>query len=200
MKNSFTIVSLLFLASYAELAPAQSTVKETKEAQKEAKIIAKEEKNDAQQIKKAYRKELRKLEGSQVSSVSKNNFAADFPDVKNGKWTHSKQLDEVSFTKDGVAMTAYYDFYSKLVGTTRMRAFTDLPAAAQKEIKRRYSSYTIGSVIEYDDNENNDSDMLLYGTQFEGADHYFVPMSKAGSQEILMVNDQGIVSYFTKVL
>ena len=59
-------------------------------------------------------------------------------------------------------MTAFYDENGDLVGTTYPKKFTDLPANAQMEIKTKYKDYKIGPVVLYDDNEANDTDMIMF--------------------------------------
>ncbi len=167
----------------------------SKEIKKEKETAHKEMKAE----KKKAHKALRKLEGTEVSTRSKDSFYSDFGKVDNAKWKRGTEFDEVTFTKGGKTQVAFYDYDSKLVGTTSKAAFTDLPAKAIKEINAKFKDYVKGDVIMYDDNESNDSDMLLYGQQFEGADHYFVALNKAGKETILMVNMDGTVSFFKKV-
>jgi hypothetical protein len=49
----------------------------------------------------------------------------------------------------------------------------------------------------FDDNEYNESDMLLYGQLFEDEDSYFVEVQKDDKRIILQVSMDGQVSYFT---
>lgn len=186
MKRLIASVAVVFLAVTTVQVYAQTS---SNEAKKEVKKEIKKEKKEA-------RKKLRKLEGKQVSTRAKDNFLTDFGNIPNAKWVRGAQFDEVTFTKNGKMMTAFYDYDSNLVGTTTPKAFGDLPASAQKEIKKAYKDYTLGAVVMYDDNESNDSDMLYYGTQFEGADHYFLTVSKGGKESILMISMDGMVSFF----
>ena len=167
--------------------------------QVQAQTVAKNIKQELKAEKKASHKELRKLEGSEVSSRAKDNFLSDFGTVTDVNWSRGTQFDEATFTKDGKTMTAYYDYNSQLVGTTTSKKFTDLPANAQKEIKNRYKDYVTGAVVLYDDNEGNQTNMYYYGTQFNDADHYFVTVAKGGKETILMVTMDGQVSYFKQV-
>lgn len=165
------------------------------QAQTTAKAIEKELKTE----KKAGRKEHHKLEGNQVSSRAKDHFLTDFPAITDVKWERGDQFDEANFTKDGQTTTAYYDYNSNLVGTTTNKKFTDLPANAQKEIKKQYKNYVPGAVVMYDDNETNSTTMYFMGNQFEGADHYFVTVSKGKQEIVLMVTTDGQVTYFKQV-
>jgi hypothetical protein len=148
---------------------------------------------------KAERKALRKLEGSKVNTISESNFAVDFGNVPNVKWKRTPQFDEATFTKDGKELTAYYGFDGKLVGTCSVKTFADVPEKGQTEIKKRYKDYTVGHVIFYDDNEFNESDMLLYNSQFDDEDNYFVEMAKGNNKIILRVNSSGVVYFFKQL-
>ena len=148
---------------------------------------------------KTERKELRKLEGSEVSDRSKNAFVDNFGNVPEVNWTRTNEFDEATYTKDGKKMTSFFDFDSELVGTTTVKSFADLPLGAQKEVKLKYKDYKIGPVILFDDNEASDTNMILYDTQFDDADNYFVELSKGNEKTILRVNTDGVVFFFKKI-
>ena len=93
----------------------------------------------------------------------------------------------------------YYDSNGKLIGTTSSKAFTDVPAKGQQEIKTKYKDYTAGPVIFYDDNEENDTDMILWGLQFNDADNYFVELTKGNSKLIIRVDTAGGISLFKQL-
>lgn len=168
-------------------------------AQAQTQTSAREIKKELKTEKRTANKEARKMNASTVNVRSKDNFLRDFPNAADVKWARSAQFDEATFSANGIKTTAYYDYGSNLVGTTTNKKFADLPAAAQKRIKKDYKDYVVGSVILYDDNENNNTDMFLYGTQFEDADHYFVTISKGSHEDVLMVSMEGVVSYFHKM-
>ncbi len=168
-------------------------------------VFGQTEKKDERKIKetrkelKADRVALRKLEGTEVSASSKENFSADFHNVSNVKWKRNGPFDEASFTQDGKNFKAFYDFDSKLVGTTHFVTFADVPANGQKEIKKEYKDYSIGSVVFFKDNEINDSDMFLYGVQFDDEDNYFVEMTKGTKKIILQVISSGEIFLFKEL-
>jgi len=185
--KKLVVLSMTFLfAMSIVLGQAQKADKEkTKETKKEAKTE---------------RVALKKLEGSDVSSVAKSNFSSDFKDAKNVEWKRIETYDKVSFTnKDGQKMSAYYDIDGNLVGTTQFKTFADIPENGQKDIKKNYKDYTIGQVVFYDDNENNDTDMILYGVQFEDQDNYFVELTKGTNKIVLQVNTIGEVFFFKQL-
>jgi len=152
---------------------------------------------ESKKEQKAGRVALKKLEGPNVDEMSKDNFAKDFGNLPTVQWKRVNTYDEATFTKDGKEMKAFYDFDSKLVGTTRHVTFADVPAKGQKEIKNKYKDYTVESVIFFDDNEANATDMILYGLQFEDSDNYFVELVKGTKKIILQVNTSGEVFFFS---
>ncbi len=185
--KKLVVLSMTFLfAMSIVLGQTQKADKEkTKETKKEAK---------------AERVALKKLEGADVSTVARNNFSSDFKDAKNVEWKRVDTYDKASFTtKDGKKMSAFYDFDGKLVGTTQFKTFADVPENGQKDIKKNYKDYTIGQVVFYDDNENNDTDMILYGVQFEDQDNYFVELTKGTNKIVVQVNPTGEVFFFKQL-
>jgi hypothetical protein len=187
-----TMAIMLTTAAFAQAPSDYAAVKkDMKETNKEASSIKKEKKEE--------RKALRKLEGKQASYQAKQQFAQDFDNVTNVEWKRTNYFDEATFTKDGHTMTAFYDYQNQLVGTTEIKTFTDLPASAQNTINKKYKDYSIEKVIMFDDNEDNESDMLLYGHQFDDADNYFVELQKDNNAIILQVDMLGNVTYFTNM-
>jgi len=142
---------------------------------------------------------LKKLSGTKVSDLSKTNFYSDFGKLSNVQWHRLATFDEATFTKNGQKMTAFYDVNSILVGTTSAKKFSDLPANGQKEIKARYKEYKIGPVIFFDDNDKNETDMMMYNIQFDDADSYFVELTKANEKIVVQVMSDGGVNFFKKI-
>jgi hypothetical protein len=181
-----TILSMTFLLTMGVLQLyTQKTEKETN--------------TETKQESKTERKELWKLERGQVSDLSKYQFKLDFNKVSNVKWNRLDNFDEATFTKNGQRLTAFYDGEAKLVGTTSVKSFADLPLKGEKQIKARYFNYSVGRVIFFDDNGKNDTDMVLWGVQFEDKDSYFVELSKGNNKIIVKVNIQGEVSFFKQL-
>lgn len=152
------------------------------------------------QARKTAMTPLKKLEGKEINVAAKNSFVSQFGNIQNVKWERSSNFDEATFVKDGKQMKAFFDYEGKFVGTTTHVTFADLPANAQKEIKSRYKDYTIvPTVVFYDDNELNETDMMLYGVQFEDADNYFVELTKGTKKIVLQVNMEGQVFFFKEL-
>jgi hypothetical protein len=146
--------------------------------------------------KHEYKKDLRKLNNSEVSFFSKEHFYEDFGYIPDAEWTKSPNFDEVTFTLNGHELTAFYDDNSSLVGTTSEKAFSDLPLNAQNYINKKYGDYTVKDVLFYDDNEMNSSDMVLYDLEFNDPDSYFVELQKDNKDIILQVPLSGSVNFF----
>ena len=152
------------------------------------------------QEKKGERKELRKLKGNEVSYQAKQAFIIDFGNIHVTNWERLDNFGEAAFIKDGQAMSAFYDEDAKLVGTTTNKTFADLPEKAQKYISEKYKDYSIGDVILYDDNEQNETDMVLYNLQFDDVDSYFVELKKDNKKIVVQVRENGDVAYYTRLL
>jgi hypothetical protein len=179
--KKLAIASLVFLFAMS-LVQGQTKNTETKKEQKAERVA------------------LRKLEGSTVSTIAKDNFSSEFKDAKNVQWKRVDTYDEAAFTtKDGYQMKAFYDYDGKLVGTTQLKTFADVPLKGQKQIKKEYKDYIVGPIVLFDDNEANATDMIMYGTQFEDEDTYFVELTKGTNKIILHVNSSGEVFFFKQL-
>jgi hypothetical protein len=145
---------------------------------------------------KAEAEKKNKLEATTVSSDIMDAFAVDFGNITDAKWKKGLFLDNVEFIKDGKKMTAYYGSDAKLVGTTVIDKFSDIPSKSQAEIKSTYKGYKIGQVLFFNDNKLNDTNMYLWDIEFGDGDNYFVELTKKDSKIIIKVNSDGNVSLF----
>ena len=159
---------------------------------KESKMEKKEERKERREIRRAARHNL-------VSDFTIKQFAVDFPDVANPEFLKTPNFDEVVFMSGNTKLRAYYDNESKLVGTIKKVNFTDLPANAQSNINKRYGDYSIDRTIMFDDNEHNETDMVLFGNPFDDVDNYFVELEKGNKDIVLKVDMQGEVSFFKQI-
>ena len=149
--------------------------------------------------KRELRKELRELNGAEVSSQAKFQFKKDFPNVSVIEWERLDNFDEATFTIDGQSTSAFYDDKPELVGTTTIKTISDLPEKAQKTLREKYKDYKMGDILFFDDNEQNETDMILYNQQFEDKDSYFVELLKGNKKILVQVGMDGDVSYFTRL-
>jgi hypothetical protein len=187
---------LLSVAAIVMVATANAQTNET-QIKNDLQKLDQQEKDIKTEVKEN-KKELRKLEGKDVNVEARNNFYRDFGNIP-ATWKTDVYYDEATFTKDGQIMIAYYDYDGNLVGTTQHKNFSDLPANAQNYINKKYSGYNKGDVIFFDDNELNETDMVLYGLQFQDADNYFVPLKKDNHTIILQVNMSGDIFFFKQL-
>jgi hypothetical protein len=168
-----------------------STKQEIASLNKQESVIKKE--------KRTERKELRKLEGKEVSYMAKEAFQRDFGKIPVVSWERLDNFDKATFIQDGQKTSAYYDYDTKLVGTTANKTFADLPAKARNCINNKYKDYSIGDVIFFDDNEFSETDMILYNKQFADEDNYFVELQKGDKKIVVQVNMEGAVYYYTQI-
>lgn len=131
-----------------------------------------------------------------VSNFTKEQFAFDFDHTSNATWRRTSLFDEVQFIQNGKTYTAFYDSHSQLVGTTSVTDFSALPLNAQQDIKKNYKDYSVLSVVNYNDNELNATDIELFGFQTDAADSYFVELRKDNKRILLQVFTSGDVTYF----
>jgi hypothetical protein len=189
MKNVIIIGSLLvFTATTAfaqdEMAynePASSILHKTSKAQREENRLIRREKI-----------------ATTPNYTTEEHFMSDFPNATDVNWKR-EGFEEASFTWNGKEMKAFYDYDNTLIGTTTPASYTDLPTNAQKQIEKYYKDYTPQSAILFDDNEFNNTDMMLYGNAFEDEDNYFVEMTNNNKTIVLQVNMEGLVSYFKDI-
>lgn len=192
MKKLFILSAAAILTAGALQAQNQEVAIRSNEKMlnKQEKTLHKEKKED--------RKELRALKGKEVSYEAREQFYRDFGDIT-AAWKRESFFDVATFNKDGQQQSAFYDADAQLVGVTMHKSFADLPVKTKSLILSKYKDYTVADVILFDDNEQNDSDMILYGTQFEDADNYFIELVKADKKIILKSTLDGGVSFFTSL-
>ncbi len=185
-----TGVAMLFAINTLSAQSEQQLKSDIKQLDKQESKVRSEKKKD--------RITLKKLEGNDVSYQSKQQFISDFGNIE-VKWSRSGYFDKATFNKAGKLTEAFYDYNAQLVGTVTPAQLSDIPASAQKDIAKHYKDYTVDRVIFYDDNESNPNDMLLYGSQFEDEDSYFVELSGKGKKIVLHVPQNGEVYYFSEI-
>jgi len=149
--------------------------------------------------KKHVKKVLNKLTGTKVSEQSKATFYVQFGNVPNVQWERQDYFDVAMFDKDNKMMKAYFDNDGELVGTSIQTDLKALPVKSQLEIAKKYPDYAVGDVILYDDNNEQISDIILFGTQMESEDNYFVELKKDNKRVILEVTPEGRVSFFKEL-
>ncbi len=139
-------------------------------------------------------------ERKDISVMAINSFREDFPNITDVQWNRSENFDEASFiNNDGKKLKAFYGDDGELIGTTQNVKFADVPLKGQLEIKNKYKDYKIGDVIFFNDNLANESDMILWSSQFNDEDNYFVELIKGEKKIIVRVATYGDVSFFKEL-
>jgi hypothetical protein len=186
MKHVFIIGSMLLLTATMAFSQDEQAFYDTSNSTSHKITKSQREENRAIRREKAL---------SEPNYTTEQNFEVRFPDATNISWKKIG-IEEASFTGNGKAMKAFYDYNHELIGTTTPVNYLDIPAIARKFIEKHYSGYTAQSVILFDDNEYNQSEMLLYGNAFADADNYFIELSNNNKTIVLEVNMEGLVTYF----
>ena len=149
--------------------------------------------------KNAPRPPLRKLEGTTISQDSQTNFYMTIGNVPDIKWARTTYYDEATYNKDKQDMIAYFDINGSLVGTTTIKKATELSKPIEKEIKKLYPDATIGQVTYFEDNEENATDMIEYGIQFESKTKYFIELTQGTNKFVVMSDKDADVSLFKQL-
>jgi hypothetical protein len=189
MKNVIIIGSMLVFTVTTAFAQDEVAYNEP------AKLILHKTSKEQREENRLIRREKTAITPNYMTAA---NFSFDFPNAKNVSWKRG-EFEEASFMLNGKDMKAFYDYTDQLVGTTSQVNYDAIPASAQKEIARYYKGYTPKEVILFDDNEYNDTDMILYGNAFEDEDNYFVEMTNNNKTIVLQVNMEGTVSFFKDI-
>jgi hypothetical protein len=142
------------------------------------------------------KRDLSEFELKNFSNQTRANFYSDFGYIPITNWEITDQFDKISFMKNNILYTAYYDSNSELVGTISIASVSDLPAHALQDISKKYNGYTVGNIVFYDDNESNQTDMMYYRQQFDTEDKYFVELQNDKEKIVVQVNTVGDVSFF----
>ena len=160
------------------------------------KIVIKKQKTEE---KKAERPQLKKLEGTTINQDSQTNFYMSIGNVSDIKWIRDTYYDVATYNKDKQDMKAYFDINGALVGTTTLKNAADLSSPIEKSIKKLYPDATIGQATYFQDNEDNTTDMILYGIQFESKTQYFIELTQGTNKFVVTSNKEGDVSLFKQL-
>jgi hypothetical protein len=134
-----------------------------------------------------------------TSEAAANQFYLDFEDVRIIKAEKANYFDEFTFIKGTETITAFYDSNAHLVGTSSEKTFDDLPTKAQTYIAENYAHYVVNKVVMFEDNVQNQKNMVLYNRDFEDADNYFVELQRGKEKIVVKVTPEGEVDYFADI-
>ena len=166
-------------------------------AQTPASTLKKETKKVSTLNKKEKLEKLKPLQGTEVSPAAKGDFSMHYGNIP-VVWKRTTNYDQVSFTSDDEQKTSYYDADAKLVGTIIQKKFEDLPDDAQATINEKYPGYKKESVVFYDDNELNTTDIVVFNKQFDDEDCFYVKLKKGNAEILVKVKQSGEVLFFKR--
>ena len=187
-KLAILSITLLFVCTVGQINARTTSTGSNKEMKKEAIVV--------NTIKHP---ESIKDEGDVVNQISKTNFYSSIGDVSNVFWTRGDYYDAASYTQDGNEMIAYFDFNGELAGTTSIKKVTDLSSSLQKSINKQYSDYTIGQITFFHESDQDATDVMLNGNQFESQDHYFIELSNNTDKFIVQGESNGDLTFFKQL-
>jgi hypothetical protein len=191
--NKTEIMKKLFLVAGCLLVTTTLTFAHSNHELSDARKGKSEEDDNRKEIVKE--KRIGNLDD--VGVLTKSQFANDFPDATNVHFESTKDFDKISFVQGSKEFTAYYDYQSQLVGTTEKKSFADLPSNAKYEILRKYAGYAIADVVEFNDNQSDNSEMILYGNSYHDGDNYFVELKTNSKAILVKVDLSGRVDFAT---
>ncbi len=186
MKKLFLVAGSLLVTTTLTFAHSNNELSDARKGKSEENVNRKE-----------IVKEKRIGNLDDVGVLTKSQFANDFPDATNVHFESTKDFDKISFVQGAKEFTAYYDYQSQLVGTTEKKSFADLPSNAQYEILRKYAGYAIADVVEFNDNQSDNSEMILYGNSYHDGDNYFVELKSNSKAILVKVDLSGRVDFAT---
>ena len=189
MKNVLIIGSVLVFT--ATTAFSQELISLNEPISFSGHKVSKEQKEENRAIR-------REKNATTPNYTTDQQFQIDFPNATNVSWKKNG-YEEATFTIEGKEMKAFYDYDHELIGTTTAVDYNTIPLAARKYIQKHFGGYTPQQVIMFDDNEYNQSDMILYGNPFDDVDSYFIELSNNNKTIVLQSNMEGLVSFFKDI-
>jgi len=190
--KKLSILSVTFILA---LCIGQSFAQDTKNYASTSNPSKKEQRIE----KRGDRRELRRLEGTKVSSSSIKSFKVDFANASNVNWNRTPNYDIATFTLKGQELKAYYDSESQLVGTTQYKTIEDLPEKGQKILRAKYKDYSVGKIMFFNNNDLNRSPMLLWGTEIVDQSSFFVELANGTKKMVVYVDQGGNVKPFKQL-
>lgn len=88
---------------------------------------------------------------SSVKTKVQNHFSSSFSKAQDISWTSNGKFQQVNFVLNKEKVTAFYDTYGDLVGTTKDLGFDKLPKSAIEYITSTYTfpDYQLKECIEF---------------------------------------------------
>jgi hypothetical protein len=121
---------------------------------------------------------------SSTKTKAKNHFAASFSKAQDVSWTSNGKFEQASFVLNNEKVTAHYDVYGDLVGTSKNLAFDKLPKAALESITTTFTfpDYQLKECIEFTTSDN--------------VKKYYVSFVTEDTTVVLEISENGRVDLF----
>lgn len=116
-----------------------------------------------------------------VNSLTHASFKALFPGASNVSWDESADFFSAAFTMDDENYTAFFTREGDLIGTTQKVELSQLPAKAQRKIKKDYASFKVTEAIRFNQDDRS---------------NYYVRVEDGNQKQILEVTAYGNVCVF----
>lgn len=152
--------------------------------------------HDKKMVREVREEKQQLKELNNIPDAIMQKFNANFPKAQNVAWSVPANYVQVDFTSNGKHRAAYYDYNNHLIGTSHFLSYSMLPENGRARIARDYKGYTPVKTMFYDDNEDNDLNMILFDMPIE-KDSYFVQLKNGAKQIVVQVDTDGEVSYFS---
>jgi len=91
-----------------------------------------------------------------VSYAVLTQFQDQFADATNAVWTVGSTSQKVTFTKNNVNYTAYYDGYDQFWGLAQEIDFATVTKAAKSAIAKNFAGYDVNSVTRFEANDGEE--------------------------------------------
>ena len=121
---------------------------------------------------------------SVIKTKVKNHFATSFSQAQDVSWASGGKFDQANFLLNNEKVTAYYDVYGDLVGTTKNIAFDKLPKAAIESLVTTFTfpEYQIKECIEF--------------VSADRIKKYYVSFATEDTTVVLEISENGRVDLF----
>lgn len=123
--------------------------------------------------------------GPTIKNRVKTHFASSFANAENVTWNSNGKFDQATFILNNEKVTAYYDTYGALVGTTKNVAFDKLPKAAIESLVSTFTfpEYSLKDCIEF--------------TNADGIKKFYTSFESDDTTVMLEISENGRVDVFT---
>ncbi len=132
---------------------------------------------------------------AEVSYFAENNFQSKYQAAVNVKWTVTNQFQKAAFTMNGVKMAAFFDANGDYIATTQYVGVEKLPAVSKGKLKKFYGDYSVGEVVRYDFDGQEDSNLYMLTGKRNYNTIYFASLKNGKEEMVVKITPDGDVSF-----